>query len=109
MGIEKSGVGAASILRRQAVVPSEGLGLGDLRTKPISMMGTERQQTVQSHVSGVQASRVHLRVTNRPPNLPSLGTGAAKTLRRNMHGSTALPGGSNKAGFPQNDVRELGF
>jgi hypothetical protein len=29
MGAEKSGVGAVSIRRREAVVPFEGLGLGD--------------------------------------------------------------------------------
>jgi len=51
MGAEKSGVGAVSIRRREAV----GLGHGDIRTKPISILGTERQQTVQSHVSGVLA------------------------------------------------------
>ena len=44
----------------------KGLGLGDLRTKPISMMGTERQQTVQSNVSGVQMLPEHLLVINRP-------------------------------------------
>jgi hypothetical protein len=44
---EKSGVGAVSIRRREAVVPSQGLGLGDLRTKPISIVGPERQQTVR--------------------------------------------------------------
>jgi hypothetical protein len=70
MGDEESGVGAASIRRREAVVPSAGLGLGDVRTKPISMMETERQQTVQSHVSGALALREHLLVTNRPPNPP---------------------------------------
>jgi hypothetical protein len=32
--------------------PSEGLDLGDVRTKPISIVGTERQQTVHSRVSG---------------------------------------------------------
>ena len=36
--------------------PSEGLDLGDVRTKPISIVGTERQQTVHSRVSGVLAS-----------------------------------------------------
>src|SRR6266404_3282052 len=51
MGAEKSGVGAVSIRRREAV----GLGHGDIRTKPISIIGIERQQTVQSHVSGVLA------------------------------------------------------
>ena len=51
LGAEKSGVGAVSIRRREAV----GLGHGDIRTKPISIIGTERQQTVQSHVSGVLA------------------------------------------------------
>jgi hypothetical protein len=70
MGAEKSGVGAASIRRREAVVPSMGLGLADLQTKPISIMGTGRQQTVPSHASGVLASREHLWVTNRPPTLP---------------------------------------
>jgi hypothetical protein len=69
-GAEKSGVGAVSIRRRETVVPSEGLGPGDLRTKPISIVGTERQQTVHSHLSGVLALREHLRVTNRPP-IPS--------------------------------------
>jgi hypothetical protein len=29
LGAEKSGVGAVSIRRREAVVPSEGLGVGD--------------------------------------------------------------------------------
>jgi hypothetical protein len=53
MGAEKSGVGAVSIRRREAV----GLDQGDIRTKPILMMGTERQQTVQSHVSGVPTSQ----------------------------------------------------
>jgi hypothetical protein len=67
-GAEKSGVGAASIRRRQAVVPSAGLGPGDLRTKPISMMGTERQQTVQSQVSRVLALREYFWVAYRPPN-----------------------------------------
>lgn len=37
MATEKSGVGAAGIRRREAVVPSEGLVLGDVRPKPISM------------------------------------------------------------------------
>jgi len=36
---------SASDAARQ-LFPSEGLGLGDLRTKPISIVGTERQQTV---------------------------------------------------------------
>jgi len=71
VGAEKSGVGAVSIRRREAVVPSAGLGPGDLRTKPISMMGTERQQTVQSQVSRVLALREHFWVTYRPPNLLS--------------------------------------
>ena len=84
MGAEKSGVGAASIRRRQVVVPTEGPGLGDLRTKPISMMGTERQQTVQSHVSGVLALREHLLVTNRPLNAPSLGA-ARPRVRSHDH------------------------
>jgi len=35
--------------------PSEGLDLGDVRTKPISIVGTERQQTVHSQVSRVLA------------------------------------------------------
>jgi hypothetical protein len=66
VGAEKSGVGAVSIRRREAVVPSVGLGPGDLRT-----MGTERQQTVQSQVSRVLALREHFWVTYRPPNLLS--------------------------------------
>src|SRR6516165_6161080 len=48
-----------------------GHGLGDLRTKPISMMRTERQQTVQSQVSRVLALRERFLVTDRPPNLLS--------------------------------------
>jgi hypothetical protein len=60
MGAEKSGVGAVSIRRREAV----GLGQGDIRTKPISIIGTERQQTVQSHVSG--SARVGPRGRWRP-------------------------------------------
>ena len=36
LGAEKSGVGAVSIRRREAV----GLGHGDIRTKPISIIGT---------------------------------------------------------------------
>src|SRR6266853_5054945 len=56
MGAEKSGVGAVSIRRREAV----GLGHGDIRTKPILIIGTERQQTVQSQVSGVWRLREHL-------------------------------------------------
>jgi hypothetical protein len=48
-----------------------GSGPGDLRTKPISIVGTERQQTVHSHLTAVLALREHLRVTNRPPTLPS--------------------------------------
>jgi hypothetical protein len=50
------------------------------------MMETERQQTVQSHVSSALALQEHLLVTNRPPNLPSLG------IQRK---------GSNEAGFPE--------
>ena len=67
MGVEKSGVGAVSIRRREAV----GLGQGDIRTKPILIIGTERQQTVQWQVSGVWRLREHLLVTNRPPNQTS--------------------------------------
>jgi hypothetical protein len=57
MGAEKSGVGAVSIRRRQAIVRSEGLSLGDVGTRPVSIMGTGRQQTVHqtrrgSHCSG---------------------------------------------------------
>ena len=62
MGAEKSGVGAVSIRRREAV----GLGHGDIRTKPISIVGTERQQTVHSRVSGVLASWDIVRKTFRP-------------------------------------------
>jgi hypothetical protein len=51
LGAEKSGVGVVSIRRREAV----GLGHGDVRTKPIPMIWTERQQTVLSQVSGVLA------------------------------------------------------
>src|SRR5260370_1921882 len=62
-----------------------GPGSGDARTKPISMIGTERQQTIQSHVSGVLALRKHLLVTNRPPNLPSLGAATRPRVRGHDH------------------------
>src|SRR5882762_1162960 len=62
LGAEKSGVGAVSIRRREAV----GLGQGDIRTKPISIVGTERQQTVHSRVSGALALCEIVRKTFRP-------------------------------------------
>jgi hypothetical protein len=75
-----------------------GPGLGDLRTKPISMIGTERQQTVQSQVSGVLPLREHLLVTNRRLNLPSrcMSAAVARPRVRPRTRSSASPPDAHK-------------
>ncbi len=90
MGAEKSGVGAASDAARQ-LFPSEGLGQGDARTKPIfdhrdrastnRPFARERRAGVAGAPSGDQSSAkpsVPVCCSYRPP-----GFGAKPRLRNN--------------------------
>src|SRR5882724_2657315 len=114
--LKKSGVGAVSIRRREAVVPAEGLGQGDIRTKPISIIGTERQQTVHSQVSRVLALWEIVRKTFRLGGFASMSASSVFmiaeaeqcVIRIGVPGGW-LGSGSTGSGMARRELRRNGL